>query len=60
MKDQFMEASGYTSSEVLAWNPVTSLFYTKNGGLYKLRPDGTIEDIKGPPSDPEERIDEDG
>lgn len=56
--EQFLNITQYSRSEVLAWNPMTRLFYTKNGGLYRMG-DGEVEDIKGPPSDPEERIDED-
>ena len=57
MRTYFLETSGYSENELLAWNPHSLLFYTKNGGLYRVTEGVSIEDIKGPPSDPEERID---
>jgi hypothetical protein len=56
MKNLFLQLTGYSEHELLAWNPLTSLFYTKNGGLYRLS-GGAVEDLEGPSSDPEERID---
>ena len=59
MIDFFLEKSQYARREVLAWNPDTKLVYTSNGSLYRVE-NNHIEDLKGQPSDPEERIDEDG
>ena len=56
--DQFMDVTQYSRTEVLAWNPTTKLFLTRNGGLYRMS-EREVEHLKGPPPDPEERIDDD-
>ena len=53
---QFLELTGYSSNDLLAFNADTRLFYTRNGGLYHLPVSGEIEHIKGPSPDPEDRI----
>lgn len=53
---QFLELTAYARSDLLAWNPDTREFYTRNGGLYRLASSGTIEHVKGPSPDPEERL----
>ena len=56
MRSHFLEKSGYSRNDLLAWNYATRRFMTKNGGRYELDDDGEIIHIAGPSSDPEERL----
>jgi hypothetical protein len=52
----FLEKTGYSDKDLLAWNPETLKFSMKNGGLYQLSGDGQIKHLGGPSPDPAERI----
>lgn len=51
----FLEETGYSEGDVLAYNPVTGKVQTRNGGLYEITADGEIEHYSGPSPDPTER-----
>jgi hypothetical protein len=54
--DDFLEATGYSSSDVLVYNSNTGAVVTKNGGNYRITETGKILHLGGPSSDPTERV----
>ena len=56
LKSQFLELTGYSRNDLLAWNVKTRRFMTKNGGLYELTELGRIIHYQGPSPDPEDRL----
>jgi hypothetical protein len=56
LRSQFLEKSGYSRNDLLAWNFATRRFMTKNGGQYELTEDGEILHFAGPSPDPEDRL----
>lgn len=55
-KLRFLEKTGYSDQDLLAWNAGTGKFSMRNGGLYQMSEGGDIEHISGPSPDPEDRI----
>jgi hypothetical protein len=55
VKFNFLGMTGYAEDDILAWNPLTSKFLTRNGGFYVLEGDSLLH-ISGPSPDPEERL----
>jgi hypothetical protein len=51
----FLEQTGYSDDELIAWNHKTMKFAMRNGGLYQLTGD-EIEHLGGPSPDPGERL----
>ena len=56
LKVDFLEKSGYSDKDLLAWNADTLKFSMTNGGLYQFMSDGQIKHLGGPSPDPAERI----
>ena len=56
LRDDFLEATGYGSDDLLSLNYSTREFLTRNGGLYRVEEDGQIEHLGGPPPDVEDRF----
>lgn len=54
MKNIFFEHTGYGSEDLLAFNYATRVFFTKNGGKYRVEAQG-IEHLSGPPPDVADR-----
>jgi len=54
-RSRFFELTGYGPSDILAFNPKTKIFMTRNGGQYRLTEADTISYIDGPPWEAEER-----
>jgi hypothetical protein len=52
----FLERTAYGPSEILSLHYDDRIFLMRNGGVYRMDEDGRIVDIKGPPSDPNERL----
>jgi len=53
---EFLEYSGYSERDVLAFNPETGKISTRNGGLYQITETGKILHFSGPSSDPTDRV----
>jgi hypothetical protein len=56
VRSQFFEATGYGPSDILSLNYSTREFLTKNGGHYRIVPDGIVH-LAGPPPAVEDRWD---
>lgn len=54
-KLDFLEKTGYSEQDLLAWNPQTGKFSMRNGGLYQVAEDGSIDHLSGPSPDPADR-----
>lgn len=54
--DEFLEYSGYSRRDVLAFNPSTGKVSTRNGGLYQITESGKILHFSGPSHDPTDRV----
>lgn len=52
----FFEATGYSDSDLLSLNYQTRTFLTRNGGKYKVKEDGDIDHLDGPPPAVEDRF----
>lgn len=52
----FLEYSGYSIEDILAYNLNTGKISTKNGGLYQIAETGEILHLTGPSPDPTDRI----
>ena len=55
IREDFLEATGYGSDDLLSLSYATKTFLTRNGGKYKVADDGTIEHLAGPPPEVEDR-----
>lgn len=56
IKNRFLELTGYSKNDILAWNVQTRKFMTRNGGQYQLTEAGKIIHFAGPSPDPEDRL----
>ncbi len=56
VRQQFLEITAYGDSDILAYNPKTRFFITRNGGRYQLSEAGKILHLAGPSPDPTERL----
>lgn len=56
LREQFLELTGYGDRDILAFNPDTRYFLTRNGGRYQLTELGRIMHLAGPSPDPTERL----
>lgn len=56
VRQEFLEVSGYGDRDILAYNPTTRFFITRNGGRYQLTDSGKILHLAGPSPDPTERL----
>jgi hypothetical protein len=54
LKEAFFEATGYSSDDLLSFNFGTRIFLTRNGGKYRVDPDG-IAHLAGPAPDVADR-----
>ena len=52
----FLEYSGYSENDVMAFNPETGKIATKNGGLYEITEAGKVLHWSGPSPDPTDRV----
>lgn len=52
----FLEESGYSERDVLAFNPMTGRIATRNGGLYQITETGKTLHFSGPSPDPTDRM----
>lgn len=52
----FLEYSGYSMNDVMAYNPDTGKISTRNGGLYQITETGKIIHFSGPSVDPTDRV----
>lgn len=52
----FFEESGYGPSDLLSLNYDTRTFMTRNGGIYRVTEDGSIDHISGPSLDLFDRL----
>ncbi len=48
MKDAFYQTTGYGEWDLLAYNPQTRSFMTKNGGIYIVDAHYNVKWVKGP------------
>lgn len=56
LRQQFFEETGYGGSDILSLSYNTKSVMTQNGGLYRIKEDGTIDHLAGPSPDPSERF----
>jgi hypothetical protein len=56
LRRQFLDATGYGSSDILSLNYSTRTFLTRNGGCYKVEEDGTVTHLAGPAVDVDDRF----
>lgn len=56
VRQDFLESTGYGDRDILAFNPNTRFFITRNGGRYRLTETGKVLHIAGPSPDPSERL----
>jgi len=56
VREQFLELTGYGDRDIIAFNPTTGYFLTRNGGRYQLTELGKIMHLAGPSPDPTERL----
>ena len=56
LREEFLEATGYGSDDLLSLSYSTRTFLTRNGGKYRVGEDGKIEHLSGPPPDVEDRF----
>jgi hypothetical protein len=55
LRHQFLERTGYGSSDILSLNYGTGIFLMLNGGKYRVI-ENDVEYIAGPPVDMEDRL----
>jgi hypothetical protein len=55
-REKFLEITGYGDSDIVAFNPRTGDFLTRNGGRYKMTDTGKVLHLNGPSPDPTERM----
>lgn len=56
LREQFLELTGYGDGDILAFNPSTRNFLTRNRGKYRVTETGKILHLAGPSPDPTERF----
>lgn len=56
LREEFLEATGYGSDDLLSLSYNTRTFLTRNGGKYKVLDDGSIDHLSGPPPEVEDRF----
>lgn len=54
--DNFLEYSGYSTDDVLVFNPATGEVVTINGGRYCVTDTGKFLHLGGPSPDPTDRV----
>lgn len=55
IREAFLEATGYAEEDIVAYNPSTGNFVTRNGGRYHYTSTGKLIHLTGPSPDPTER-----
>ena len=56
LRRQFLDATGYGSSDILSLNYSTRTFLTRNGGCYQVEEDGSITHLYGPAASVDDRF----
>lgn len=56
VREEFLEITGYGDRDIIAFNPHTRFFVTRNGGRYQLTELGKVLHLAGPSPDPTERL----
>lgn len=56
LRRQFLDATGYGSSDILSLNYSTRTFLTRNGGCYRVEEDGVVTHLAGPAVDVDDRM----
>lgn len=55
IKSDFLESTGYSEDDILAFNPNSLNIVTRNGGRYHITQTRKIIHLTGPSPDPTER-----